>query len=106
MARNKPFGAMLHDATELAHKGALVYQTWTCRACQTKQTIEQANAFYTHGKCERCGAITDMLSTGCGMDLILSATDPKPKEITVYDSRNSEDVKSQTPRTSNPDRNK
>lgn len=101
MPRDKPFGAVLHDVTDLALKGAELYQTWTCRACATKQSIAEPNSFYTHGKCERCGAITDMLSNGCGYDLIIGP-DRKPKEITVYDSRNSEDVKSQTAGKTNP----
>jgi predicted nucleic acid-binding Zn ribbon protein len=42
-----------------------VYQQFNCAACGTKQTMDQPNTLFTHGKCEECGAVSDLKRDGC-----------------------------------------
>lgn len=59
----------LLDCAEAADKlitdGATVYQQFECAQCGAKQTMEEADVFYTEGKCEECGTVTDIAATGC-----------------------------------------
>ena len=72
LPQNKPFGEVVRLADEQIAKGATVYQKFTCAGCGTRQTMEKANVFYTEGRCEECGTITDLQETGCGFLLMLS----------------------------------
>jgi hypothetical protein len=42
-----------------------VYQQFNCAACGMKQTMPDPNVLYTAGKCEECGAITNLRKYGC-----------------------------------------
>jgi hypothetical protein len=42
-----------------------VYQQFNCANCGIKQTMPDANVLYTAGKCEECGAITNLRKYGC-----------------------------------------
>jgi PHP family Zn ribbon phosphoesterase len=42
-----------------------VFQQFNCAACGTKQTMEEPNVLHTAGKCEECGAITNLRKYGC-----------------------------------------
>lgn len=42
-----------------------VFQKFTCASCGSRQTMAMANAFYTTGECEACGAMTDIRAKGC-----------------------------------------
>jgi hypothetical protein len=42
-----------------------VFQQFNCAGCGIKQTMPDPNVLYTHGKCEECGAITDIEKHGC-----------------------------------------
>ena len=42
-----------------------VYQQFNCAACGTKQTMPDPNVLYTSGRCEECGAVTDIARDGC-----------------------------------------
>ena len=52
---------------ELAGPGAevQVFQQFNCASCGTKQTMPDPNVLYTSGKCEECGAVTDIKRRGC-----------------------------------------
>lgn len=43
----------------------VVFQQFNCAACGTKQTIDEPNILYTSGKCEECGAVTNLRYYGC-----------------------------------------
>jgi hypothetical protein len=42
-----------------------VFQQFKCAACGAKQTMDDPNVLYTAGKCEECGAITNLRKYGC-----------------------------------------
>jgi PHP family Zn ribbon phosphoesterase len=42
-----------------------IYQQFICAQCLTKQTMPDPNVLYTHGKCEECGAVTNIRERGC-----------------------------------------
>jgi predicted nucleic acid-binding Zn ribbon protein len=42
-----------------------IFQQFNCAACGVKQTIDDPNVLYTHGKCEDCGAVTNLRKYGC-----------------------------------------
>lgn len=65
-----PLEDCARTAAEQVAKGHNVYQKWQCDKCDTIQTIEEPNKFYTSGKCEECGHITDMLKKGCNYMLV------------------------------------
>jgi len=44
-----------------------VYQQFNCAKCGAKQTMDDANVFYSHGRCEECGHTTDIEKDGCNM---------------------------------------
>lgn len=50
-----------------------VYQKWTCEKCWSRQTMSEANKFFTSGTCENCGHVTDIERDGCNYLLITSA---------------------------------
>ena len=52
-------------------KGATIYQKFQCEKCGTPQHMETPNAFYTFGKCEECGHVTDILNNGCNYLLVV-----------------------------------
>jgi hypothetical protein len=53
------------DASVLIESGAIVHQKFTCSRCKARQTIAEANRFFTRGQCEECHHITDLELTGC-----------------------------------------
>lgn len=54
------------DAAEkLAAKGLFVFQKFTCDGCGSRQTMDTPNQFFTSGKCEECGTVTDIKKKGC-----------------------------------------
>lgn len=67
----------LHPFYECATKaqihimhGGEIYQQWLCEHCGVKQTMPDANKFYTKGECEECKKITDIEKNGCNYMLI------------------------------------
>jgi hypothetical protein len=67
-----PFDDCVEGATAQVRKGHTVFQKFTCRSCGARQTIDDPNQFYTHGKCEECGETTDIRVSGCNYLLIAS----------------------------------
>ena len=72
------------DACEtlLQTPGINVYQQWICCHCGVKQTMDQANTFFTIGRCEECGQETDIKKHGMNYmihaNLKAGADGPKP----------------------------
>jgi hypothetical protein len=57
-------------ASILIDEGATIHQKFTCSACGSRQTIAEANRFFTRGKCEECSHITDIARQGCNYMVI------------------------------------
>lgn len=63
---NYPIADCMETASKLVRNGdAIILQKFTCSKCGSRQTIDTPSTFFTHGKCEECGGITDMQVTGC-----------------------------------------
>lgn len=84
---NYPFMQVLDEAQKQADLGAETFQKFTCASCGSRQGMDQANHWYTHGKCEECGEVTNIYKDGCNYLLILDSHDTQPKQITVHDAR-------------------
>lgn len=61
-------------ANEQILNGNTIHQKFWCSGCGEAQHMEKANAFYTQGKCEECGHITDIIKDGCNYLLIIKGT--------------------------------
>lgn len=71
-----PFEEVIANANRLIQKGATCFEQWNCCDCGTKNTIDIPNVFYTKGRCETCGAITDLQATGINMMVMLALQPP------------------------------
>lgn len=60
-----PLHQVAAEAEEDMNRGATVFQQFLCGNCGVKQTIGTPNQFFTQGKCEECGHVTDLDITGC-----------------------------------------
>jgi hypothetical protein len=60
-----PFEEVVKNASERMAEGWDVYQQFNCAHCGAKQTMEVKNKFFTTGKCEACGRVTDIRKDGC-----------------------------------------
>ena len=60
-----PFETIVEAVGKHADKGEDCYQKFSCSKCGSRQTMDEPNVLYTHGKCEECGHITDITVTGC-----------------------------------------
>ena len=61
-----PFKQAVKGANQWIAQGATVHQRFACEGCGNDTLgIEEPNVFYTTGKCDRCGHITDLRKTGC-----------------------------------------
>jgi transposase len=69
-AKDFPFYEVVEAAKKFAEAGVQVHQKFTCAKCGTRQTIDTPNAFHTHGKCEECGHVTDIVASGCNYMLV------------------------------------
>jgi PHP family Zn ribbon phosphoesterase len=68
-----PWDEVCREAKAHADAGLSVFQQFNCAHCGTKQTMEDANVFHTHGTCEECGKLTDIKKDRCNYLLIGSA---------------------------------
>jgi acetone carboxylase gamma subunit len=66
-----PLRDCYNTASKLVDEGHTVYQKFTCGKCGERQTIDDPNAFYTSGKCEECGHVTDIEKAGCNYLLVM-----------------------------------
>jgi len=55
-----PIEEILEAFKEMVPEGDILYQKWTCGDCGSRQTMEQPNLVFAHGKCEGCGFITEI----------------------------------------------
>jgi hypothetical protein len=53
-----PLEACASAAKKIATDGNDVYQKWTCVHCGSRQTMGEANKFFTSGICEECNGVT------------------------------------------------
>lgn len=60
-----PLDDCLEKAQRYISYGAKVFQQFTCAKCGTKQTMDTPNKFFTTGRCEKCGYVTDIRKDGC-----------------------------------------
>ena len=60
-----PLDEVTKGAEERMRAGWTIYQQFNCGKCGIKQTIAEANLFFTSGKCEECGHVTDLVKAGC-----------------------------------------
>lgn len=67
-----PFDEICKQVEEHAKKGVKCFQKFTCEKCGSRQTIEDANVFYTEGMCEECKHVTNIKERGCGFMAIFS----------------------------------
>jgi hypothetical protein len=74
---NHPITDCMKTAGEhVANGNAVVFQKFTCAHCGSRQTIDTPNTFFTHGKCDECGEITDIREGGCNY-VLHAASSPK-----------------------------
>jgi hypothetical protein len=62
---NHPLDEVVADAQEIIDRGGQVFQKFTCQQCGKRLAMEKPNTFYLHGRCDECGAVTDIEETGC-----------------------------------------
>ena len=67
-----PFHNVVPRAIELIGLGATVYQQFNCAKCGAKQTMDDANKFFTRGICEECGSETNIEKDGCNYMVVYS----------------------------------
>lgn len=65
-----PFDEVTKTAQDYIALGAQVFQKFTCAGCGARQTIDEPNRFYTSGKCQECGHVTDIRKQGCNYLLV------------------------------------
>ena len=65
MADDFAFAEVAEAAERLVGEGFLVFQKFTCGGCGARQTMDEPNRFFTSGRCEECGHVTDIVAKGC-----------------------------------------
>jgi len=84
-----PWEEIIPAVIELVKEGHDVYQKWTCEHCGSRQSMDEANKFYTEGMCEECKKITNIQKNGCNymLHIMLNnkhvTNEPGPKLHTV-----------------------
>lgn len=75
-----PFDEVAENTRSKMKGGATIHQQFNCCKCGVKQTIEEKNKFFTSGKCQECGHVTDIKKNGCNFMMIyeVSATGTRP----------------------------
>ena len=66
-----PFDEVVREAGERIRPGVVVHQQFACASCGSKQTMDTPNVFYTGGRCEECGAETNIRADGCNYMVVL-----------------------------------
>jgi hypothetical protein len=60
-----PLSDILVVTHNMRYEGYVLFQQFNCSGCGIKQTMSEPNSFYTSGKCEACGHVTDIAKDGC-----------------------------------------
>jgi transcription elongation factor Elf1 len=71
-----PIMDCIKTAAPLIESGATIHQKFTCAKCKSRQTVAEANLFFTTGKCEECGHITNIEAQGCNYLVIFGDSIP------------------------------
>lgn len=71
-----PFDSVVRQAQAEIAKGNWVCQKFTCSKCGNRLTINEANVFHSHGHCDACGHVTNVLATGCNFLLLVPGKRP------------------------------
>ncbi|MET3969143.1 hypothetical protein [Bradyrhizobium sp. S3.9.1] len=72
-AKDFPFTEVVEQASKYIEAGHVVHQKFTCHRCGSRQTMDVPNKFFLAGKCEECGAVTDIVRRGCNYVLVAGA---------------------------------
>ena len=72
-----PFDEVAEAAAKLVKEGHTIWQKWSCRACGSRQTMAVPNKLFVKGKCEACGALTNIKKRGCNYTLLSTTGIPK-----------------------------
>jgi hypothetical protein len=67
-----PFYDVARTALKVMQGGATIHQKWSCEKCGVRQHMPDPNKFFTHGKCEKCNHVTDLVKQGCNYMVIAS----------------------------------
>lgn len=67
-----PFIEVAAAAEAATKKGFTIFQQFNCSHCGTKQTMGEANKFFSYGICEECNKDTDIEKAGCNYMAVLS----------------------------------
>jgi hypothetical protein len=65
-----PFDSVVEALLMRRLEGWDFHLQFNCSGCGTKQTIEEMNKLFDKGKCEECGAITNLKLAGCNYALV------------------------------------
>ena len=63
--QNYPIEDCAATAERLIADGCEIFQKFTCAKCGSRQVMGEPNKFFTSGKCEECGGVTDIAADGC-----------------------------------------
>lgn len=76
-----PWQEVLDNANSKIDDGWTVFQQWNCEHCGVKQTMPDANKFFTSGRCEECDRVTDIVKNGMNFMATKSARGPAVADI-------------------------
>ena len=65
-----PFDEVAAEARRLVEAGWEIHQKFTCEKCNSRLGIEEPNAFYKTGHCDKCGHVTNIEKRGCNYLII------------------------------------
>ncbi len=60
-----PLEECAKTAMLLIAEGATIYQKYTCANCGRRLVMDEPDRFFTKGKCDECGHVTDIQAQGC-----------------------------------------
>lgn len=60
-----PFEEVVASADDVIARGGKVFFKFTCQWCGARQTFDVPNTLYETGRCEECGAVTNLREQGC-----------------------------------------
>lgn len=72
-----PLDEVAEGALRHVREGSTVFQKFSCASCGLRQTIDEPNVFFTHGRCEECGDVTDIRASGCNYVLVAKCSASK-----------------------------
>jgi hypothetical protein len=70
-----PWKDVTVNAEKIVLAGHTIHQQFLCAKCGAKQTMAQANTFFTSGICEECGHETNIRENGTNFMMIKKLTD-------------------------------